>query len=615
MGRTPPGTRQAARGPLPIALPPEIAPSESDCGYLVLMHEKTPGAELDGFLPNAVRTSLEERFWRPIEAQATLEVLCVDPAFLANPGAHPAIFADHGVVHVRDVSIGLVRLLDTINGVLLPFRPAHRQHFVQTLGVALTYLHDIGMVDMTPVGRRVHAMFAAHAAFGPELDPLVEHLLSPGPARARLDEIQATAPMAVPPELVVREMLSMSVAHSKSAIPADILNDRIALRRVMQHVVFTSLDTHRANKWAPRAAENAPMPAEANTDAYDDPAASFAWLAAPSGPQAELADDVVDAVRSLRAADVLRQRGTVLRTSGGFELCMDSQTARAVCTLRPATGGAAYVITYDDERGAGEANIRAASVTPQGHLRIAFHRGGFGSEDAARRAAASVADVILDIQADVIPSFGGIHADRGLPPATRSIDDVQIQLERPGDRPGFAEEVAGLVAERDPTLTRRLVTVADTEGAAPDEQRRFFRARPVDGSGRDADELLRLMAEHGVETTNLDRAAAFAEAGQTTIQAGEVVVARGSPPAFVYVPTGPGLVVRPDGGYATSPLPPWVPVGTTGVIRRAERNSEIVAEREVDVIMIPGELYARAWLRPLRVEELAERLRRHLVAT
>jgi hypothetical protein len=49
-------------------------------------------------------------------------------------------------------------------------------------------------------------------------------------------------------------------------------------------------------------------------------------------------------------------------------------------------------------------------------------------------------------------------------------------------------------------------------------------------------------------------------------------------------------------------------VGTTGVIRRAERNSEIVARSEVDVIMIPGELYARAWLRPLRVDELAERL-------
>ena len=96
----------------------------------------------------------------------------------------------------------------------------------------------------------------------------------------------------------------------------------------------------------------------------------------------------------------------------------------------------------------------------------------------------------------------------------------------------------------------------------------------------EADELVRRLAEHGADTSALDRVAAFAEVCRATIRPGEVLVAQGSPPAFVYVPTAPGLVVRPDGGYAPSPLPPWVPVGTTGVIRRAERNSEIVAERD-----------------------------------
>ena len=58
------------------------------------MEERGPVAVLDDYLPRPVRTYLEERFWRPIEAQATLEVLCDDPAFLADPGRHPAIFAD-----------------------------------------------------------------------------------------------------------------------------------------------------------------------------------------------------------------------------------------------------------------------------------------------------------------------------------------------------------------------------------------------------------------------------------------------------------------------------------------------------------------------------------------
>jgi hypothetical protein len=570
-------------------------------------------AELDDCLPRHVRQYLEERFWRPIEAQSTLEVLSEDASFLADPGRHPAIFADHGVVHVRDVAIGLIRLLDTINGVLLPWRPAPRLRFVRTLGVATTYLHDIGMVDMTRSGRRVHALFAAHAAFGPDVNPLVDQLLAAGPVRDRLDEVAAVAPFATPLETVVRELLSTSVAHSKSVVPAAVLDDRVALRRLLQRVVFTNLDEHRTGERLPDATDTSPMPADANTAGYDDPMQSFAWLTAPDGPQAELADDVVDAARALRAADVLRQRGTVLRTSGGFELCMDAATARAVCTLRPRTGDAAYVIIYDDDRGAGEANIRAALVTPQGHLRIAFHRGGFGSDEAAQRAAASVADVILDIAADVIPSFGGVSIAAGLRPPSRPNHEIRIQLERPGDRPGFADEVAAVVSGRAPFHAHRLMTVADTEGAAPEEQRRFFRADPVDGAGPEADEMLRHLAEHGVETSGLDRATAFAEACRATIQPGEVLVAPGSSPSFVYIPTGPGLVVRPTGGYAPMPLPPWVPVGTTGVIRRAERNSEIVAERAVDVIMIPGELYARAWLRPIPVHELAERLRPSVV--
>lgn len=577
------------------------------------MEEVDDWSVLDAHLPPHVRIDLEERLWRPIEAQATLELLYDDPDFLANPGGHPAMFADHGVVHVRDVSIGLVRLLDTIDGVLLPGRSAPRRRFVETIGVAATYLHDIGMVDMSRAGRRTHALYASHASFGPDVSPLVDHLLAPGPVRVRLDEVAAQAPFATSLEIVVREMLSMTVAHSKTAVPAAVLDDRTAFRRLLQRVLFTGMDDHRSGERLPSADDPSPIRVEVHTDLYDDPLASYGWLTATNGPHAELADDVMDALRAMRAADVLRQRGTVLRTSGGFEVCMDAETARAVCTLRPAKGDAAYVITYDDDRGAGEANIRVAFVTPQGHLRIAFHRGAFGSHQAERRAAASVAGVVLDIQADVIPSLSGTYVGPGLRAPSRSIADTQIQLERPDDRPEFAEEVAELVAHHEPSLARRLVTVANVEGAAPAERRRFHAAEPVEPDGIDADEMLRLMAERGEDIAGLDRAAAFSEVRRATIRPGEVLVAPGSTPSFVYVPTAPGLVVRPHGGYAPAPLPPWVPVGLTGVIRRAERNSEIVADRAADVIMIPGEVYARAWLRPLRVDELAARMR-HRVA-
>jgi len=562
-------------------------------------------APLDEHLPPSVRADLELRFWRPIEDQARLESLIHDPSFFADPGRHPAMFADHGVVHVRDVATGLVHLVETVDGVLLAARPPARRTFLATYGVALAYLHDIGMVDMSAVGRRVHPEYGAHSPFWPETAPLLEHLLGEGSFRARLDEVDRMAPFGVPIETVARELLSLTVAHSKSTIPAGLLDDRAALRREMQRILFTSLDAHRA-----RAAKDLGVdrPASSNGRASamalpDDPRASFEWLAREDGPQGELADDAIDALRVLRAADVLRQRGTALRTSGGYEVCFDARTARAVCTLRTATGDAAYVITYEDARGAGEANIRVAYVTSHGHLRIAFHHGLFGGEEAVRRAAASVGNAILDIQSDVLPSFAGRPA-RGLPPPTIRPAEMRIQLEEPRDDPAFADAVAKIVTALDPRLTGRVEVVSNLEDATPEERARFLGAEPIDRSSELAAEILERLDAHGAGTAALDRSTAFREVVRATIRPRETLVAVGSSPSFAYVPMGPGLVVLPGGGYAPSSLNPWVPIATTGIIRGAERNSEVVAVDAVDVVMIPAERYAREWLRPLGPEQL-----------
>ena len=572
------------------------------------MEPAAPLALIDAWLDRDIRVDLEERLWRPIGEQATLEVMLDDPAFLADPGRHPAMFADHGIVHARDVALGVIRLVDVLDGMVLPGRPPERRAFVTALGVATAYLHDTGMVDMTRSGRRLHGIRAAQTAFGPDVDGLVRHLVDSGPIRERLDEVDAAAPFAVPVELVVRELLSLSVIHGKSLVPAAVIDDCPELRRLLQRFAFIDLDRLRAGERLPAAGDPGPVAFDGNTDRYVDATDAYAWLTTP-GPQAELADDAIDAMRVLRAADVLRQRGTVLRTSGGFEVCMDAETAHAVCTLRPATGDAAFVITYDDPRGAGEANISEARVTPRGHLRIGFHRGRFSSPEATRRAAASTANVVVDIEADVIPSFAGVRAGTGTTPPRHEPGSMRLRLERPADRPAFADEVAAEVVALRPALEPLIEIVADTQSADAHERDRFVASVPIDSDDPLVDDLLRHLASRGAEVAGIDRASAFFEVGTVTIRPGEVLVARGSAPAFVYIPMADGLVVRPIGGYAPSPLPAWVPVGTTGVIRRAERNSDIVAVADVGVVVIPGEVYARAWLRPLTAGELVARLR------
>ena len=62
-------------------------------------------------------------------------------------------------------------------------------------------------------------------------------------------------------------------------------------------------------------------------------------------------------------------------------------------------------------------------------------------------------------------------------------------------------------------------------------------------------------------------------------------------------------MIAPLGGYHSFPAAPWLLLGTTGVVRGAERSATIVAERDVQVIMIPKSVYLAHWHHTLSLEE------------
>src|SRR5262249_33732305 len=78
------------------------------------------------------------------------EAFSAEGLVASAPGLHPALFADHGTIHARDVAAGVVDLAGTAGGLLLPARPADRWEFVVSLAVLLAYLHHVGMKDPTP---------------------------------------------------------------------------------------------------------------------------------------------------------------------------------------------------------------------------------------------------------------------------------------------------------------------------------------------------------------------------------------------------------------------------------------------------------------------------------
>src|SRR4029079_3657777 len=210
--------------------------------------------------------------------------------------------------------------------------------------------------------------------------------------------------LRVPSPVALRELLSLTLLHSKSLVPASLLDDRDALRNLIQRAVLTDLETHRAADEALSGRGADPFVASANADWYESPLEeSFAWLTSPDAAHRSLADDVLDALRLLRVADALRQRGTSLRTTGGYEVLIDAATGEVVFSLRTADDAKLYLLRGHNESSAVEATLRGVTVTSEGQVRSAFHRGAYLEPEAAIAAAGSASLVIGEILADVLP--------------------------------------------------------------------------------------------------------------------------------------------------------------------------------------------------------------------
>ena len=525
------------------------------------------------------RTILEERFWRPIVDGSTLEALRDDHA-LGAADDHPALFADHGIVHVRDIAAGVVELADTAEGMLLPRRPPDRHAFMVGLAVLITYVHDVGMYDPTPTGRRLHALHGAHLPFSGQMDDVLERLgAEAGPVVRRVAAVDAAAPSGPRADVVLRELVSLAVAHSKSTVPPELLADTAALRSLMRHIVLTDLDRHRLAETVP-AHDDAPAEERgANARWYADPEREpYAWLDSGEAAHRALAEDAIDAVRLVRAADALRQRGTTLRTSAGNEIFIDADSGAAVLALRtrgerppvPAARG------ESGELGGGEPAARVRDPARQPPDRLP-PRGASARPRRPRRRArrrrprwptSAPTCSARSPSAARRPTSGRRRARRARCASSSSARRTSRASPTRSPRRWRA---------CDPSLAPRVAIVADLEEAAQAERDRYLRADAVPAGGAAAAGLLVALGKRGMKVAAIEPGRAFEDVRRVGLAAGEVLVEAGTSPAFVYVALAPGLRAQPLGGYEQEDVPAWLPIGITGVVRRAERNSTVVA--------------------------------------
>jgi hypothetical protein len=562
------------------------------------------------YLSASVRERIEQVYYARVNEQTKLENLIRDPSFLENAEKNPALFSDHGVVHVRDVARQILRVLQTINGVLIPRRTEqHMESFLYGYGAALAYLHDIGMSDLSTFGRAMHPEFAAHSVFDDSLDDVVVTMWNNncGNIASHLTQLSKTGALRRDPEIIFHELLAMSLGHSKSKITATTLDDPAALRKQMQAVISHNLRHLYSQQQIAKGqclsedfAFDEALPNYLGKFYSDFEHESFDWLTGESEGAKQLVCDVTDTLRALRCADAFRQRGTVEKTSGGYEIYASQKTGNCVIALRLGSNKLYLMELPNNPDGAGEANIASSEFNHEGNLLISFHRGTFENQAAQNRSAYCTAYVISDFLGDTVDSFW-----RAMPiPSVKTSEQIFVLLESTDDDPHFAELVAQQLCRFHPKISNRIQIVPSLRNVSELERARYLAAGDLDWDIQQRSFVLEKMNHAGQKLTNFDLVEGFKHVRFTDVQAGEKLIEAGAPSAFVYIPLGSGLKIFPLGGYQSFSVAAWMPLGTTGVIRGDTRNADIVAQQSLSLLIIPKEIYLRYWYVPYSPVEL-----------
>jgi hypothetical protein len=142
------------------------------------------------------------------------------------------------------------------------------------------------------------------------------------------------------PKIIFRELLALSVGHSKSKVPITVLDNPAALRSQIQFILSHTLPYLYYQQQAAKG-KSVEMggldgqPLQFLSRYYSDfEDEAFDWLVAEPAEARSLVSDITDTLRALRCADALRQRGTVQKTSGGYEVFVNQQTGNAIFALR-----------------------------------------------------------------------------------------------------------------------------------------------------------------------------------------------------------------------------------------------------------------------------------------
>lgn len=574
-------------------------------------------ATIETYVSPNIQALIDERYYAKVNAQAAFDQLVIDPVFLNSIEDHVGLYSDHGAVHRRDVALQCLTLLDTVHGLLIPLRSPERVAWMRGFAVLLACFHDIGMRDFSAFGRKMHPEFACQAVFDPETEDIIQGLLQDDRAGVvqRLISLAEHGEIELPVTTLFRELLALSIGHSKSKVPPSVLNDPGQLRPTLIGVISTDLNALHQSQMDGQPPDRLPVvdrqtpwanpyPFRYYQDLGRD---AFSWLTSWRPALQELTLDAIDCVRVLRAADAMRQRGTVLKTSGNYEIFIDQRSGNAIYGLRRGDSQL-FLLEIERPLAAGEANIASSEITSDGDLRISLHRGSFRTAQATEYAADCAALTIDDIQRDAIGAFERPAGVAGIQGECGSAH-MRILLEETSDNPNFAAQVRHKLHLIRPEVDHRLIIVPSLSTTSELERDRYLAATTPTWDPQTTSQILERLGRSGHPVEEIDAQRAFAHVRLTYLAEGETLIEANAPSAFVYIPLSAGLEIIPLGGYRGFQVQPWMPLGITGVIRGAKRNATVVARQPLTLLMIPANAYLRHWHRTHSPESLIGYLR------
>ena len=526
---------------------------------------------------------------------------------------NPRFYSDHGQQHVLDI----VAKADDVIHRQINYRDGvygSRAQFRRDMTKAQAYLHDVGMSN--PAMRSIHPELATQLALSTEFDTVFTRLWADGASPTASHLIKHFDGDAGRAQLVMREMLAMSNAHSKSRVPRTLLEPgqsdgfgelmrAAALKHPDYLLLEAKLKKMRKAVARGKAHPDELRPLEDQLARYDrtfaagetsnadlnvfnqealqfyrerglDPLQdSFTWLKGleTTADGRNLYVDVIRIAQALSVGDALRQRGDALRTSGLHQIIMNPRTGRGVVVLEDRERGLVRYLDTEDIFKFGESNIAGTRLEGENFdLVVDLRRGVYTGDDVTQRAIHTTAATIDDIVSDVM-IFG--HGQKLVVVVPPSSDPVKARA--------FGEAVTKNVRDR---FGDDLVEIKVAEGPTPmrvsaSEQSRFVEASPLsDVSGLVAD--IRGRPESGLSVVKPERLeAGLKNARIVTLSKGQSLIKAGTSPEYVYLPLDAGLRINASGVRGrTFDASPYNLLGEVSVIGETWRNADIVASRD-----------------------------------